>query len=124
MKNKNQPKKRRQFVATWKKRKKTIVITTGGVFATFLTLIGVKYYWNSTAFDRWFKKASLSELKVARHNIHTEFIEHRVNDDHRAFLENILSLFDKKINEVELFGKIPSPPTFHREHGNNLYKPD
>ena len=119
--------KERPIVAYWHKHKKGIIIATGiaGFFgAAVLTVFGVKYYWNSTAFERWFRNASLDDLKEARDNIHAEYMKHNVNDEYRESLWNILPTLDKKISEIEWDGKKPSGPTYYREHGSNLYKRD
>ena len=119
--------KERPIVAFWHKYKKGIKIATGilGFIGTaVLTARGVKYYWNATAFDRWFNKASLDELRVARNNIHSEYMKHTVNDEYRESLWNLLPRLDKRISEIEWAGKIPSAPSYPREHGHGLYKPD
>lgn len=124
---KNSKKRERPIIAFWNKNKKGILIATG-VIATIgtaiLAFLGIKYYWNASAFDRWFKKASLSELKAVRDNVHSEYMKHTVNDEYRETLWNLLPRLDKKISELEWDGKTPSGPAYHREHGFNLYKPD
>jgi len=120
--NKKQP-----IVAFWHKHKKGIKIASGvagTIGAAILTACGVKYYWNASAFERWFKKAPLDELKIVRDNIHAEYMKYTVNDEYRESLWNLLPRLDKKIRELEWAGKTPSGPAYHREHGFNLYKPD
>ena len=119
--------KTRPIVAFWNEHKKEIKIATGivaSIGVAVLASLGIKYYWNATAFERWFKKASLDELKEARNNIHNEYMRHTVNDEYRKSLWDILPKFDKKIHEIEMAGKKASGPAYHREHGYNLYKPD
>ena len=91
---------------------------------TILAFWGIKYYWNATAFERWFKKAPLDELKTARNNIHSEYMKHTANDKYRETLWELLSRLDKKISELEWAGKNPSAPSYPREHGHGLYKPE
>lgn len=77
------------FMAFWYKHKKGIKIVTGliGFLGTVvLTVCGVKYQWNATAFERRFKKASLEDLKMARDNFHSEYLNHTVNDEYRMTL--------------------------------------
>ena len=60
----NSNKHERPVVAFWNKHRKGILIATGivGTVGTaVLTVLGVKYYWNATAFERWFKKAPLMD---------------------------------------------------------------
>lgn len=119
--------KERPIVAFWNDHKKKIAIATGiagAVGIAFLGAFGVKYYWNSSSFERWFKKAPLDELKTVRGNVHSEYLNHTVNDEYRESLRNLMSRLDKKISDLEWTGKTYSGPAYHREHGFNLYKPD
>ena len=123
----NSNKHARPVVAFWNKHRKGLLIATGivGTVGTaVLNVLGVKYYWNATAFERWFKKAPLDELKTVRDNVHSEYMKHTINDEYRESLWNLLPRLDKKIREIEWAGKIPSSPSYPREHGHNLYKPD
>ena len=125
--NEQKAAKKRPMVAFWNNHKKEIQIVTGVlglICATLLAVRGAKYIWNATAFDRWFDKASLTELKAERDRIHTKYMNYTINDEHRVFLRNLLPKFDKRIHELEWDGKTPSGPAYHREHGFNLYKPD
>lgn len=124
---KKENEKARPIIAFWNKHKKEIKIVTGvlgilGVAA--LTVCGVKYVWNATAFDRWFDKASLTDLKTARDKIHKEYLKHTVNDGYRESLQNLLPKFDKRIDELQWAGRKFTAPSYPREHGHNLYKPD
>ena len=117
----------RPVVAFWNKHKKGIFIATGvigTIGVAVLTVFGIKLYWNASAFERWFKKATLDELKEARNNIHAEYMSHTTNDKYRESLWNFLPQFDKRIATLEWAGKTPSGPAYHREHGYGLYKPD
>ncbi len=119
--------KERPIVAFWHRHKKGIKIATGvvGTIGTaVLAACGIKYYWNASAYERWFKKAPLDELKLVRDNIHAEYMKHTTNDEYRESLWNLLPRLDKRISEIEWAGKTPTGPAYHREHGFNLYKPD
>ena len=119
--------KERPIIAFWNKHKKVITITggvVGAVGVAVLSVFGVKYFWNASSFERWFKKAPLEELKTVRNNVHAEYLKHTVNDEHRESLWNLMSRLDKKIRRLEWAGKTPSGPAYQREHGFNLYKPD
>ena len=121
-------KRERPIIAFWNKHRKSILIATGVVGflgSTILAILGIKkHYWNATAFERWFNTASLDELKSARDNIHSEYMNHTINDEYREFLWNLLPRFDKKIREIEDVGMKFTGPAYSREHGYNLYKPD
>ena len=126
MKN-NSNKHEQPIVAFWNKHRKGILIASGivgTVGTTVLTVFGVKYYWNSTAFERWFRNAPLDELKTVRNDVYSEYLKHTVNDEYRESLWNLLPRLDKKIREIEGAGKNLTGPVYHREHGYNLYKPD
>ena len=123
----NSNKHERPIIAFWNKHRKGILIATGviGFVGTaVLTFLGIKYYWNATAFERWFKKASIEDLRIGRNNIHSEYMKHTINDEYRELLWNMLSRLDKRIREIEYAGKIPSVPSYPHEHGHNLYKPE
>lgn len=119
--------KGRPIVAFWNKHKKEIKVVTGVIGfigAGVLAALGIRYVWNATAFDRWFDKASLPELQDARNKIHDEYLKHTVNDEYRESLWNMLPKFDKRISELKWAGRTPTAPSYPREHGHNLYKPD
>ena len=120
-------KQERPVVAFWNKHRKGIFLATGiagTLFTVVLTILGVKYYWNSTSFERWFKKAPLDELNTVRDNVHAEYMKHTVNDEYRESLKGLLDRLDDKIRKMQWGGKTPTGPAYHREHGYNLYKPD
>lgn len=122
-----QPEKERPVVAFWNKHKKEIAIAggvVGAVGVAVLSALGIKYFWNASSFERWFKKAPLEELRTVRNNVHTEYLKHTINDAHRSSLWDLMARLDKKISALEWDGKTPSGPAYHREHGFNLYKPD
>ena len=109
--------------AFWNKHKKEIIIASsiiGAIGVTFLAVLGVKY----KSLEKWLKKASLEDLNEARNNTHHDWMQHTINDEYRSNLWSLMQLLDKKISEREWAGKIPTGPSYHREHGYNLYKPD
>ena len=118
---------KRPIIVFWKKHKKEIKIAAGvlGLAGfTIATALGVRSYWNATAFDRWLSKAPLNELNETRENLHSEYMRHRINDSHRENLWNNISRIDRRMREISSTGKNPTRPAYHREHGTNLYKPD
>ena len=118
--------KDRSIETFWNKHKKIAIASgvLGALGLVILSFLGVKYFCNVSSFERWFKKASLDELKTVRNNVHAEYLNHTVNDAHRESLWNLMSRLDKKISILEWTGKTPSMSTYHREHGFNLYKPE
>ena len=122
-----QPENERPVVAFWNKHKKEIAIAggvVGAVGVAVLSALGIKYFWNASSFERWFKKAPLEELRTVRNNVHTEYLKHTINDAYRSSLWDLMARLDKKINALDWDGKTPSGPAYHGEHGTNLYKPD
>ena len=115
--------KKRPIMTFWNRHKKKIIIITSVTFAIILTALGVKY-WNAKSFERWLSNAPLNELEETRDNLHSEYMRHRINDDHRENLQNAISRIDKKMRELKSTPKTPSGPAYHREHGTNLYKRD
>ena len=106
------------------KYKRPICIVGSVICITALAAIGVKYYRDATAFERWFKNASLPELKAKREIIHSEYLAHTTNDDYRKSLWDLLPRFDRRISEIEWAGKTPTGPSYSREDGYNLYRPN
>ena len=81
-----QPENERPVVAFWNKHKKEIAIAggvVGAVGVAVLSALGIKYFWNASSFERWFKKAPLEELRTVRNNVHTEYLKHTINGAHR-----------------------------------------
>ena len=111
----------------WSKNQKRVFVVAGvvgAVGATVLTVLGVKHYRKATEFERWFTKATLDELKNLRDKIHEKYMKYTTNDEFRDFLWNLLPRLDKRINELAWSGKTPESPSYPREHGYGLYKPD
>jgi hypothetical protein len=64
------------------------------------------------------REAGMTQLELA------EYLNYTVNDDYREDLSKGIDLMNKRIRELDWVGLLPSRSTNHREHGNNLYKPD
>lgn len=73
---------------------------------------------------RWFKNATIEELEKARKVIQDDYRNPKLDMDHRTLCHNLLFTFDKAISEKKWAGRIPQGPSYSREHGRNLYKPD
>ena len=114
----------RTIVDFWNKHRKGILTVTGIIGTISVVVMGEKLYRNATASERWFENASLDELNAMRNDIHSNYMQHTINDEYRMLLRSLLSKFDRRINELQWGGKTPTAPSYPREHGHNLYKPD
>lgn len=112
------------IVGFWNKHRKGILTVTSIIGAIGTVVLGAKCYWDATASERWFENASLDELKAKRNDIHSEYMQHTINDEYRLSLSSLLPKFDRRISELQWGGKTPTAPSYPREHGHNLYKPD
>lgn len=73
--------------------------------------------------EKWFNKADLEELKEARKLVQRDLMNPGLDNKYRENCHDLLLVFDRKINEKEWGGRKPQGPSYHREHGYNLYKP-
>lgn len=121
---KTSEKKEHDSDSFWSKHKNKILLAFGILGAATLAVLGIKCYIDNTSANRWFKNATLEELKDVRDKIHKEALNYTVNDEHRESLWSLLPIFDKRISDLEWAGETPRGPAYHREHGYNLYKPD
>lgn len=102
-----------------------ILVGIGGVALIILGSLGIKRYLDDTKFERYLKSASLPELKAIRDVAHKEFLNTSNDIECRGKIGDIiLPTIDKQISKREWGNKIPAAPSYHREHGFNLYKPD
>ena len=109
----------------WDKYGVKILISIGGVTLIVLGAFGVKKHLDNTRFERYLNRASLSELKATRDVVHKEFLNPSDDIEYRGKIgDYILPAIDKRISKLEWGDKAPTPPSYHREHGFNLYKPD
>lgn len=108
----------------FKRHKKSIYITLGIIGGVVLCFFGVKLYLKRPSLEKFLKKSSLPELRDTRAKVHTEYLNYPKNDQYRNDLWDTLSILDKEISKREWNGKTPTGPSYPREHGHNLYKPD
>ena len=71
----------------------------------------------------WIEGLTEEEWEVQRENIRQKMCNPRYDDATRIRYQNILRLFDKVKSDRDWAGRKPQGPAYHREHGNNLYKP-
>ena len=74
--------------------------------------------------SKWFDTVSNEVLNAEREVVRKEFCASGNNFSKAVRLENLLRLFDKVISSRAWDGKTPQAPSYPREHGHNLYKPD
>ena len=72
----------------------------------------------------WIKSLSDSMWEKERESVRQDMCNPRLGADVQAKCQNILRLFDKVKSERDWAGKTPKGPSYSREHGFNLYKPD
>lgn len=73
---------------------------------------------------KWFDTVSNEVLNVEREIVRKEYCASGDDFSKAVRLENLLRLFDKVISNRAWNGKTPHAPSYPREHGHNLYKPD
>ena len=72
----------------------------------------------------WIRKLSDADWETEREIIRQKFCNPKYSDTARIGFEKLLNLFDKVKSDRDWAGKIPKGPSYHREHGFNLFKPD
>ena len=72
----------------------------------------------------WIKKLSEQAWKAERNKVWQKWANPNQDDQTRSQLWSLLQLFDKVKENKDWAGKKPQGPSYHREHGYNLYKPD
>ena len=136
---KNTPDNQNELI-TWIKAHKPELIIVGISIPTIIAVaLGIKNkdaieaLWNSlkTAIEernmyspKWFKSASDSVLHSERERVRLAYCSSGNDMSLATQLENLLSRFDKELSNRAWAGQTPSGPSYHREHGFNLYKPD
>ena len=120
----NRKLKEKSLIEFWNNNRKKILVWSGIAGTVALTILGVKHYWDNPTFESLLQKSSLQELKDLRNTIHSKYMSHTSNDEYRESLWNCLPKIDNRIREIEWAGKTPIGPSYHGEHGTNLYKAD
>lgn len=136
---KNPPENRNELI-TWIKAHKTELIIVGISIPTIIAVIlgiknkdAIKALWDSlkTAVEernmyspKWFKSTSDSVLHTERERVRLAYCSSGNDMSLATQLENLLSRFDKELSDRAWAGQTPRGPSYHREHGFNLYKPD
>ena len=123
----NKSKECHSYSEFWKKHKKVISITLGLIGVTVASVgcfFGIRAYLNYTAFERWLNKASLEELNMGRNKIQNQYFNTNLPDNIRIDLWNAMKIIDIRVDKLRGGNREYVGPSYYREHGYNLYKPD
>ena len=105
--------------------KKKIALTTVGIAVTGLGVLYLISGMEPQMYSgKWFDTISDELLKEERENIRKKFCSAGSDYDLAGRLQKLLWRFDKEISKRAWAGEVPTGPSYHREHGFNLYKPD
>lgn len=133
------PENRNELIA-WIKAHKTELIIVGVSIPTIIAVIlgiknkdAIKALWDSlkAAIEernmyspKWFKSASDNVLHTERERVRLAYCSSGNDMSLATHFENLLSRFDKELSNRAWAEQTPRGPSYHREHGFNLYKPD
>lgn len=73
---------------------------------------------------KWIQSLSDEQLVTERALIHKKYLNPDQDVDYRESLRRLMDLFDKVKSDRYWAGRTPSGPSYSREHGHGLYKPD
>lgn len=74
--------------------------------------------------SKWFEKTSDAVLKEEREVIRKKYCNAGTDCDLAGKMQNLLWRIDKELSKRAWDGEVPTRPSYHREHGYGLYKPD
>ena len=74
--------------------------------------------------DEWIRRLSDQDWETEREKIRKKFCDPDYDIQTRDNFKGVLDRFDKIKSERDWKGEKPTPPSYSREHGHNLYKPD
>ena len=72
----------------------------------------------------WIKALTDSEWETEREIVRQNSCNSKLSISEITRWENLRNLFDKVKSERDWAGRTPTAPSYSREHGHNLYKPD
>ena len=115
-------------IVNFTKRHKKELIIIAGTVGTILTGIGLSKIAGSLEprkySGKWFDSVSDDVLKAEREIVRKQYCSSGNNFSMAVQLQNLLNIFDSVLSKRAWAGKIPQSPSYPREHGHNLYKPD
>ena len=74
--------------------------------------------------SKWFETVSDEVLKTERENVRKRYCSAGDDFSLAVSLEKLLHKFDSVLSKRAWGDEIPHGPSYHREHGYNLYKED
>lgn len=74
--------------------------------------------------DKWFDTVTDEVLEKERENVRKQFCAAGKDISLASSLQNMLNRFNAEMCKRAWKGEEPQPPSYHREHGYNLYKKD
>lgn len=115
-------------IVSFTKRHKREIIIVAGTVGTILTGIGLSKIAGSLEprkySGKWFDSVSDDVLKAEREIVRKQYCSSGNNFSMAVQLQNLLNRFDSVLSQRAWAEKTPQPPSYPREHGHNLYKPD
>lgn len=115
------------FVTFAKKHKKEFIIIAGAI-GTILTSIGLSKLAGSVESrkysSKWFDSVFDDVLNAEREIVRKQYCFSGDNFSMAVQMQNLLNRFDSVLSKRAWAGKIPRGPSYPREHGHGLYKPD
>lgn len=72
----------------------------------------------------WIKRLSDEDWLKEREKVQDQYRNPNLDEDFRMQCGRFLDRFDKVKSDRDWEGREPCAPTYHREHGTNLYKPE
>ena len=72
--------------------------------------------------DKWFDTVSDEVLETEREIVRKQFCASGHDFSLASSLQRLLRQFDSVMSKRAWGGETPHPPSFHREHGFNLFK--
>ena len=102
-----------------------IILGLGGLVLTGLAIIIKTANKEPQKYSGdWIKNLTDTEWETEREIVRQQYCNPEYDISYRENLHQILWLFDKIKSDKEWAKKTPHGPSYHREHGYNLYKPD
>ncbi len=74
--------------------------------------------------SKWFEPVSDQVLNTEREIVRKQYCSAGDNFSLAVSLQNLLRLFDSALSKRAWGDEIPHGPSYHREHGYNLFKND
>ena len=108
------------------KHKKKLYVGAGVCGAVLGTVVLSKIFGDEPRkySGKWFDTVSDEVLSEEREIVRQKYCSSGDDFSLAVNLESLLRVFDSVMSKRAWAGREPQPPSYHREHGLNLYKPD